>query len=326
MKRSITFFLILLISGIIASGCGKDNNNGGKPSAKSQLENLQPANVSDPAVLSDAVGSAIMYSQMGTDMSGGFSMGMMSSLKIPILKGSRLKVLQNGKGGNCTGTQDHFTCTEQCAYGGSSTLDCSGNNTSATCKMTFDNCKDNTDEAPLNGDIQIDAKSSSGSNVTITMSVDLTSGKGYIYGSYNLSMTQTANGGTIKATLDMTGADDVDPTNVAFVYFDETITMQDIGNYEFTATVNGNGEFGTTKDGKVSVAINNVVIDPSTCWMEPTSGTTTVSAGSASVTVTFDGGSGSGTPPQGCDGKVMCSGSYNGEIDISGSSEPIINF
>lgn len=319
MKRGLTFFLILLISGIVAGGCGKDD--GGKPSARSQLEKLQPANVSDPAVLADAAGSAVAMSRMGTDMSMGIGMGMMSALKtlkIPVLKGSRLGLLQVGEG-TCTGDQNHFTCTEQCYISGSVTLDCSGNQTSGTCRMTYNNCQDSSDEPPANGYIQINAKVDANGNGTYNITIDVTAGKGFVYGTYNLSLTSSGTGATVKQTLDISGADDSEPDNIGYIYFDETITMQDIGNYEFKATVNGTGAFGTTKQGKVDIAINNVVIDPSTCWMEPVSGTITVSAGGSSVTVTFDGGTS-------CDGKAKCSGAFNGEIDISGSTEPIIDF
>lgn len=323
MKKGTSLFLVLLLSVIVAAGCG--GNGGGKPSAKSKLNNLQWANVSDPAVLADATGTAVGMSQMGMEFSGGFGMGMMKALRIPVLKGSRLQTLQYDNG-NCTGDQNRFTCTYQCQYGGSIVADCSESNTSGTCKFTVDNCKDSKDEPAVNGAVQMDAKQGSGGSVTINVSVDVTRGNGFVYGSYNITVTQSGTGATIKETLDLTGADDSDPTDVGYVYFDETIAMQNLGNYESKATINGNGEFGTTKEGKVSVAINNVVIDPSTCWMEPVSGTITVSAGSSSVTVTFDGGSGGGTPPAGCNGKVTCSGSYTGEIDITGSSEPIIDF
>ncbi len=319
MKRVMLGFGALLVVGIIAAGCGKDE--GGKPSAKSQLSNLQPANVSDPAILADAVGSAVAMSQMGADFGSGFGMGMMSALKsmrVPLLRGKQIVPFQAGEP-NCSGTENNWKCTAQCEYGGTTTLECSGSETSVSCKITLDNCKDTTDEPAANGTILISGKADSSGNGSFTISIDVTMGKGFVYGSYNLSVTQSGTGATIKETLDISGADDVDPTDVGYIYFDETITMQDLGNYEFKATVNGNGEFGTTKQGKVSIEIKNVVIDPSTCWMEPVSGTITVSAGGSSVTATFDG-------ETNCDGKVTCSGAYTGEIDITDSSEPIIEF
>ncbi len=327
MKKVTQILLVLLIVGTIVAGCGDED--GGKPSAKSQLDELPPADVSNPEILADAVGIAVAMSQMGMSLSGDFSMGMMSamkSLRIPVLKGSRLGTLQTYTD-QCTEDQNHITCTRQCEISGSETLECSGDQTSGTCTMTFSNCKDYSDEPAINGSLKIDGKvDSSGNNWTITLTIDVTMGNGFIYGSSSMTVSQSGTGATIKQTLDITGADDSDPTDVGYIYFDETITMQDLGNYEFKATINGNGAFGTTKEGKVSVAIKDVVVDPSTCWMEPLSGTITVSTESASVTVTFDGGSGGGIPPVGCDGKVKCSGAYTGEIDITGSSEPIIEF
>ncbi len=327
MKNVIPILLVLLIGGIIVAGCGGDKD-GERPSAKSQLDKLQPADVSNPEILADSVGTAVAMSQMGMEFSGGFDMGMMNavkSLRIPVLKGSRLGTLQMGDF-QCSEDPNHYTCTGQCEISGSVTLECSRSQSSGTCKMTFNNCKESTDEPAANGSVQIDAKGDSSGNLTITMTIDVTAGKGFVYGSYNITLSPAGTGATIKQTMDITGADDSDPTDVGYIYFDETITMKDLGNYEFNATINGNGAFGTTKQGKVSVAINNVVIDPSACWMEPVSGTITVSAGGSSVTVTFDGGSGGGTPPAGCDGKVQCSGAYTGEIDITGASEPAIEF
>jgi len=327
MKKSMLFVLPLLLAGIIMAGCGK-NEGGGKPSAKDQLSKLPPANVSDPEVLANAVGQGIAFSQMGMDLSTGMGMGAMTALKslrIPLLKGKQLVPFQQGEP-NCSGTQDHFTCTQQCSYGGTTTMECSGNQTSGSCKITYSNCKESSDEPAANGTILIEGKGDSSGNGTFTISIDITMGEGYVYGSFNISVTSSGTGATVKETIDITGADYADPSDVGFIYFDETINIENVDNYNFTATVNGNGGFGTTKEGKVDIAINNVVIHPAVCWMEPLSGTVTVSAGSASVTVTFDGGSGGGTPPANCNGKVMCSGSYNGEIDITGTSEPMIGF